>query len=238
MEPVKACKLWSETYEALRREILAMSPGENRLPSEEELSRQLGVSRATVREALQALVREGYVTRRQGKGNYGHPSVEGLRHRFDLSADFMDLFGAGGREVVCQPLRSGAAPAGPAMCSRFPGGGGPVFFQEWRYDLEGAPIILCRVETPAALLPPDPPLPGDCRLVGWLSALAGLDVAYYAAHVGCRGDAAAAGALDLPPATVMLNWQEILYDIHDAPVSFCDLFFHPEHTDLSMVLRF
>ena len=42
MEPVRATKLWNETYQVLRREILAMKPGNNRLPSEEELSRQLG----------------------------------------------------------------------------------------------------------------------------------------------------------------------------------------------------
>lgn len=238
MEPVRATKLWNEAYRVLRREILAMVPGENRLPSEEELSRQLGVSRATVREAMQELVKQGYVTRRHGKGNFGHPSVAGLTHRMDLTMDFLELFRTGDQPVDCTPLESGPAQASPAMARRYPQPCGAVFSQTWRYTLGDSPLLLCRVETPAGLLPPDPPLPQACQLIPWIAALSGRDVAYYACHMGCRNDPEAARALGLDGETALLNCQEILYDIQDEPVSFCDLYFHPDHTDLSMVLRF
>ena len=215
-----------------------MRPGNNRLPSEEELSRTLGVSRATVREAMQELVRQGYVTRRHGKGNFGHPSVAGLGQRMDLTMDFLELFGTEARPVDCVPLESGPAQASSAMQARYPQSCETVFAQTWRYTLGEDPIILCRVETPALLLPADPPLPDRCRLIPWLAQLGGRDVAYYACHMGCRSDAEAARALGLAPGTALLNCQEILYDIQDEPVSFCDLYFHPDHTDLSMVLRF
>ena len=42
----------------------------DRLPSEEQLQRTFGVSRATVRQALQALERENLIERRRGKGSY------------------------------------------------------------------------------------------------------------------------------------------------------------------------
>ena len=238
MEPVRAPKLWSETYRVLRREILSMAPGANRLPSEEDLSRQLGVSRATVREAMQELVRQGYVTRRHGKGNFGHPSVAGLGQRMDLTMDFLELFSTEERPVTCCPLESGPAQASSAMRARYPIPCGAVFAQTWRYTLGDAPLLLCRVETPADLLPPDPPLPDQCRLIPWMAQLCGRDVAYYACHMGCRRDGDAARALGLEPDAALLSCQEILYDIQDQPVSFCDLYFHPDHTDLSMVLRF
>ncbi|MCL5038624.1 MAG: GntR family transcriptional regulator [Firmicutes bacterium] len=41
-----------------------------RLPGEKELSQQLGVSRATVREALSALEKDGLILRRQGVGTF------------------------------------------------------------------------------------------------------------------------------------------------------------------------
>src|SRR3954453_23211718 len=42
----------------------------NAIPSERQLSSDLGVSRLTVRAALDDLAREGYVVRRRGSGTY------------------------------------------------------------------------------------------------------------------------------------------------------------------------
>ena len=46
-----------------------LQPG-TKLPTEGELSKRFGVSRATVREAVGGLVEAGYVTRRRGSGSY------------------------------------------------------------------------------------------------------------------------------------------------------------------------
>ncbi|GFG49699.1 hypothetical protein CQY20_32920 [Mycolicibacterium agri] len=46
-----------------------LPPG-TKLPTEGELSKRFGVSRATVREAVRGLVEAGYVTRRRGSGSY------------------------------------------------------------------------------------------------------------------------------------------------------------------------
>ncbi|MDX1886983.1 GntR family transcriptional regulator [Mycolicibacterium sp. 120270] len=46
-----------------------LKPG-TKLPTEGELSKRFGVSRATVREAVRGLVEAGYVIRRRGSGSY------------------------------------------------------------------------------------------------------------------------------------------------------------------------
>jgi GntR family transcriptional regulator len=46
-----------------------LEPGA-KLPTESELSKRFGVSRATVREAVRGLVEAGYVSRRRGSGSY------------------------------------------------------------------------------------------------------------------------------------------------------------------------
>jgi GntR family transcriptional regulator len=61
-------------HDSLGRVIQAAKPGE-RLPSEPELARQLGVSRATLREAMRTYETQGMIRRRQGSGTYvTHPS--------------------------------------------------------------------------------------------------------------------------------------------------------------------
>jgi GntR family transcriptional regulator len=60
--------------EALGLRIAETKPGA-RLPSEPELARQLGVSRATLREAMRTFEAQGMIHRRQGAGTFVvHPS--------------------------------------------------------------------------------------------------------------------------------------------------------------------
>lgn len=54
--------------------IAATKPGE-RLPSEPKLARRLGVSRATLREAMRAFETQGLILRRQGSGTFVLPPV-------------------------------------------------------------------------------------------------------------------------------------------------------------------
>ena len=61
-------------HEYLRNLIMAAKPGD-KLPSEPQLARSLGVARATLREAMRTFETQGLLYRRQGSGTYiSHPS--------------------------------------------------------------------------------------------------------------------------------------------------------------------
>jgi GntR family transcriptional regulator len=90
-------------YEKLEEIIAAAKPGE-RLPSEPRLAKQLGVSRATLREVMRAFETRGLLRRRQGLGTFVvHPtrviesglevleSIETLAKRIGLQVSMRDL---------------------------------------------------------------------------------------------------------------------------------------------------
>lgn len=93
-------------YEQLKRNLLeridagTLKPGD-RLPSEKELEREFGVSRATVRRALQDLTHEERITRVAGKGSFVlHPKIEPLTALTSFSENM--------RAQGCKPSYSNA----------------------------------------------------------------------------------------------------------------------------------
>jgi DNA-binding GntR family transcriptional regulator len=70
LRPGPSTPLWLQLKHALHDVVaFELKPGE-RLPSESELCAHYGVSRITVRQAITALVNEGLLRRRQGRGTY------------------------------------------------------------------------------------------------------------------------------------------------------------------------
>jgi len=70
-EPSDAAPLYQRVKDAIIGRILRGGwPGGQRLPSENDLVRELGISRMTVHRALRELTAEGWLQRRQGAGTY------------------------------------------------------------------------------------------------------------------------------------------------------------------------
>lgn len=99
--------------DALLRAILRHQFPEGRLPAEDELARQLGVSRTTVRTALHSLEEHGVVRRTPGQGTSVHermsPSVVALQRLIG----FADLIREDGHEVTYTPSMSVVDDPGP-----------------------------------------------------------------------------------------------------------------------------
>jgi DNA-binding GntR family transcriptional regulator len=69
-------KLYVQLYSLLKRKIEKNEwPVGTQIPTEDELCKNYEVSKATVKLAVLELAREGYVTRKQGKGTFVHKRV-------------------------------------------------------------------------------------------------------------------------------------------------------------------
>lgn len=96
--------LYRQLTDQLRREIARRKPGD-RIASEPELAQSLGVSRFTVAKAIETLVDEGLVVRRQGKGTF--VAVPPLQHTPTHLRSFTELVEASGRNATSELLDFG-----------------------------------------------------------------------------------------------------------------------------------
>src|SRR5262245_44496025 len=67
-------------------------PPGSQLPSESELSRELGVSRVTVREALRVLAEEGLLVKAQGRGTFVSESAQATQPPRTFTGYLEDLY--------------------------------------------------------------------------------------------------------------------------------------------------
>jgi GntR family transcriptional regulator len=78
--------------------------GRFRLPSEAELSSALGVSRATIRSALQSLQKEGRIRRLHGQGTFINRHAMGIGANLAEASPFIDLLERAGYEAGVRTL--------------------------------------------------------------------------------------------------------------------------------------
>lgn len=134
--------LFRQVADALRRAVVdgTYVPG-SALPPEPALCQRLGVSRATLRRAVDDLVEEGLVYRRQGAGTF----VAGVHVKVDLMElrGFMDELRSQGHEPVVRCLDRHVEPATPEVADRLRlKAGDPVIFIKRLLLSRGEPLAI------------------------------------------------------------------------------------------------
>ena len=144
----------------LRDELLAemtssqqLPPG-TKLPTEGELVKRFGVSRATVREAMTSLVEAGYVTRRHGSGSYVAERRR-MPHGLDSTLSYLAMIESAGAEPGMRVLDAILEPYSKADSPLQLKKGDTVLAVERVRTADDQPVIYSRDRIPARLLSGD-----------------------------------------------------------------------------------
>lgn len=125
--------------------IRKLPPGVRKLPSEEELCRQLEISRATLREALGQLARAGFITKRHGVGNMINLSVLNTPMRFDEEFSMRRLLDSAGEASTRRFAPVPETRETAAFIERMAPGSAeikrPWLIQESRHFINGNPAV-------------------------------------------------------------------------------------------------
>jgi GntR family transcriptional regulator len=127
------------------------APGD-RLPSESDLSGELGVSRATIRTAMAKLASNGLILRKQGDGTYVNEHLQEVNAQGGLW-EFGSLIQSNGSEPTILSLETtfkSAEPSEAAQLNLQPGD--EVLLLRRLFKADNQPVILATNVLPGALI--------------------------------------------------------------------------------------
>jgi GntR family transcriptional regulator len=130
-----------------------LEPG-TKLPTEGELSKRFGVSRATVREAVRGLVEAGYVTRRRGSGSYVAERRR-MPHGLDSTLSYLAMIESAGAHAGMRVLDAVFEQCEKTDSPLHLSTGDMVLAVKRVRTADGQPVIYSRDRIPARLLRTD-----------------------------------------------------------------------------------
>lgn len=212
--------------------------GLRRLPSEEQLALDLGVSRPTVRSALQSLQLTGTIVRRHGAGTFVNRYAAGLPANLASDVPFLDIIERLGAEPTLEVVRLEATRLSDAHADRLdlPRGGGAVTVDRV-FRADGRPVVHSRDVVPASLLTvPASGLSAESSTFAFVRRWTERQVGYSAARLrAVTAGTELANALDVAEDHPLVLLDHLHVDLDDRPVAITEAHVRDDRIPLTAI---
>jgi GntR family transcriptional regulator len=213
--PLSAQPLVEQARDALLRAIREDRFPDGRLPPEEQLAEQLGVSRGTLRSALQSLSAEGLVSRRRRHGTFVNQHVLRSSMQLNRLIPFARLIEQSGYAASTDPRVARVQPASPEEAAELGVAERSEVLQVFRLlRADGEPVISITdvVPVPRLTVPVSRLRPAETTFE-FLERNAGVVVDYATSEIVPRvAEDGRPAELGMAPGTPYIQLHEVVYD--------------------------
>ena len=223
----------------LKERIIEGAFVEGRIPSENELAAELGVSRTTVRDALTRLENEGAIYRKQGAGTFVNEPGLQIKSRLEEMWSYEEVLEDHGYTPSVEVLRVEREPASTSVSALLgiePGDQVLTMVKLFREDDE--PVVLTENSLPVALLAGDVDhLTGE-PLYRFLEQATNRTLSYYLSEiVPVALNTGQARLLGVKRGTPAISFEETGFDQDNRPVVLATSFFRDDLLRFRLIRR-
>lgn len=212
--------LTDQVKQHIKERILAGDFEEGRIPSENELAQDLGVSRTTVRDALSRLENEGAVYRKQGAGTFVNEPGLQIKSRLEEIWSYEEVLRDHGYTPSVRVLEVAEDPASEIVANDLAiVAGDPVTRMDKLFLEDDEPVVLTTNRIPTAYLGEGVDEDAGEPLFAFIEAHCDRNLSYYLSEiVPVVLEADQAELLGADVGTPALCFEEIGFDQDNAPI--------------------
>jgi GntR family transcriptional regulator len=222
--------LYRRVSEQLSKAILNAQFADGKaLPSESDLCAQFGVSRITIRKALDELSEQGLITRRRGVGTFVN-EADGSAWSITLTGVIEDVISP--TQMMIHGEDAGSPPADVLRFAKLAPGARLRRYEGTNYIEPGKPLLHVYYYFPERVAKhmSVEALSGPVQAVKLVQKSLGILVSHAEQLVvPVNSTKTIADRLQLAPGTAVLRAIRVYYDADDRPIEIFEAFYHPTH---------